>query len=190
MVIQKGANWESCSYVTFRDDWKFLIGLFSVIMASISRPGWTEKVTLYPTWIWILKSFQWKSKISNMTVTVIFLFLYQISIFFIYLSVRRRDWLMENNWEKHEVAQEDHFATAWSEIWLQMLCLECKERKHVDISKQKDIQRHISSVLILFSQPKMQYSGFSRKDGNILQELNHFWKGASLLNTKVSYNSI
>lgn len=68
-----------------------------------------------------------------------------------------------------------------------MLCLDCKERKHVDISKQKDIQRHISSVLILFSQPKMQYSGFSRKDGNMLQELNHFWKGTSLLKLKFSY---
>lgn len=90
-------NWGSCSYVTFRDDWKILVGLFSVTMASISRPRWMEKVTLYPSWIWILKSFQWKSKISNMTVTVIFLFL--ISIFFIYLSVRRRDWLMENNWK-------------------------------------------------------------------------------------------
>lgn len=37
-----------------------------------------------------------------------------------------------------------------------MICLDCREMKHFEISRKKCIQRSISAAQILFSQQKMQ----------------------------------
>lgn len=65
-----------------------------------------------------IEIFSVKFQISNMTVIVVFLFLYQIRIYLTFLSDRRREQLKKNTWEKHEMAQEDHLATSSSEIKL------------------------------------------------------------------------
>lgn len=65
-----------------------------------------------------IEIFSVKFQISNMTVIMVFLFLYQIRIYLTFLSDRRREYLKKNTWEKHEMAQEDHLATSSSEIKL------------------------------------------------------------------------